>query len=244
MNPTEEIERIATFIRNQSPSGVVIGISGGIDSAVVSSLAVRALGKELVYGIIMPMDGQDMRDAVAHAKSLGIHYKIINISPIFYTFKTTCNEIYNNDVCIVDGNLVEGNLQSRIRMCILYAAANKLNSQVIGTTNLSEAAIGYFTKYGDGGVDFEPIIHVLKCEVRELAEELNVSESIRNKPPSAGLGISKTDEEELGFTYDDLDEFLLEGSSGNGEIDAKINNLADKTTHKTKRPPELKGVPL
>lgn len=231
-----DIEKIEQFIKDTAPYGVVVGISGGIDSAVVAHLAVRALGKEEVFGLILPMEGQSMVDAVNVTEQLGIGYKLINIQPIFDIFRVVCNAVpprkqYGG--LLIHDVVVEGNLQARIRMCILYATANTMGRYVIGTTNLAEMVIGYFTKYGDGGVDFEPIAHLLKSEVRELARDLGVNESIINKAPAANLGISQTDEEEMGFTYDQLDNWISGKTQDiSMDIHNKMEELEKQSEHK------------
>lgn len=198
------IERIVSFIREKvkeaSATGVVIGISGGIDSATTAYLAVNALGKEKVLGLIMPYyENGDVEDAKLVCKNLGIEYKLINIKPIVDEFENAVSEL---DV------KSKGNIMARTRMILLYAHANSMNRLVLGTSNRSELLTGYFTKWGDGASDYAPLINLYKTEVWELAKRLGVPEKIIQKKPTAGLWEGQTDEDELGISYKLLDEIL------------------------------------
>jgi len=177
-----------------------IGLSGGIDSSIVATLAVNALGKDKVYGIIMPYYcNEDTEDAVKLAKKLGIRYSVISIRNMVASFRKP--DISNT-------NLVKGNLMARIRMCVLYSYSNSNNGLVLGTTNKTEMLVGYFTKHGDGAVDIEPIAHLYKTEIFELAKYLKIDKKLIDKKPSAGLWLGQTDEEELGIDYITLDKML------------------------------------
>jgi len=170
MKYKETIKKINQFIRGRSKglNGGVIGLSGGIDSTVVAYLSVRALGKEKVYGLILPYGKQSTEHGELIAKQLGIDYDIINIKPMVDAFEKQAKYF--------EEELPKGNLMARVRMCLLYGAANKMGRLVLGTTNKSEMEIGYFTKHGDGAVDIEPIVHLYKTEVWKLAEELKEPE--------------------------------------------------------------------
>jgi len=206
---------------------VFIGISGGIDSAVVAFLCVKALGKKQVFGVLMPYGRQsDIDDSLAVTNQLNIKYFQKDIKPIVDQYKIT------------DSRFVNANIMSRVRMTILYAHANHKNGLVIGTTNKSEMAVGYFTKYGDGGCDLEPIANLYKTEIFELAKLLNIPKNIITKSPSAGLWDNQTDENELGFTYADLDRFL-QGEKLTREIESKIKKLIDLSEHKRCLPPTI-----
>lgn len=204
---------------------VFIGISGGIDSALVAFLCVKALGNKRVFGLLMPYGRQtDILDSFTVVKQLNIKYFQKDIKPIVDQYKISPNKY------------VLANLMSRTRMAILYAYANHKDGLVVGTTNKSEMAIGYFTKFGDGGCDLEPISELYKAEVYEMSKNLNVPKSIIDKKPTAGLWIGQTDEGEFGFSYDQLDKFL-QGGHINSEIEVKIQNLIKNSEHKRKLPP-------
>jgi len=206
---------------------VFIGISGGIDSAVTAFLCVKALGRKQVFGVLMPYGSQsDIQDSFSVVTRLSIKYFQKDIKPIVDQFK------------IADSKFVKANIMSRVRMTILYAYANHQNGLVIGTTNKSEMAVGYFTKFGDGGCDLEPIANLYKKEVFEIAKILNVPKDIITKKPSAGLWNDQTDEDEFGFTYSDLDRFL-EGETLTPVIESKIKFLIDNSKHKRCLPPTI-----
>lgn len=209
---------IVEFIREKTTEsgvkGAVIGLSGGIDSALTAYLTVEALGKENVLGIHMPelnlTPAEDVLDATEVASRLGIEFKTVDISEILSTY---LGSIPESSPSYSHAN---GNLKARIRMSILYYYANMMSRMVMGTGNKTEILLGYFTKYGDGGVDIEPIGDLYKTEVKEMSALMGVPEEIITKAPSARLWADQTDEEELGITYDLVDRFLallLEGES-------------------------------
>lgn len=199
----ELISFISNKVKEARARGVVLGLSGGIDSSTVAFLCVRALGAGKVMGLIMPeenlTDPKDVKDAVDLAKKLGIEYRIINIKPIFESLRANIKDFEEAAV------LPAANLRPRIRMTILYYYANLLNYLVAGAGNRSEIRAGYFTKYGDGGADLFPIGCLYKTQVRQLARHLGVPKKIIEKKPSAGLWIGQTDEAELGISYEKLD---------------------------------------
>lgn len=166
-------------------------------------LACEALGKDKVFGIIMPSTTtptEDKLHGVHIAQNLGIDYKEIAIDSILneYLYMTQLEE---NELAI-------GNLKARIRMAIIYYYANAKNYLVSGTGNKSEILLGYFTKHGDGACDIEPIGDLYKSDVYKLSENLNVPKEIIEKPPRAGLWNNQTDEAELGMSYDLIDQIL------------------------------------
>ena len=222
-------------VEEANAKGVVYGLSGGLDSAVVATLCKRAF-KENSTGIIMPCNGskEDFEHAMLLVKTFVLPNKIVDLSNIY---KITVKNL-DRQLMDLDGNLNNAriNLKPRLRMSILYYFAAALGYLVVGTGNKSEIEIGYFTKYGDGGVDLEPIGHLLKEEVKELAIYLNIPGVIVNKQPTAGLWEGQTDEQELGFTYDELDKYLRLGE-GDREIKNKIENLRGKSQHKRQMPP-------
>lgn len=243
----EIVEFINEKIKNANSNGVIIGLSGGIDSALVAYLAVEALGNKKVLGIHLPdfslKSNKDTLDATKIAQILNIEFKVIDIENII-------NSYINH---LPDGNqatqYVKGNLKARTRMTILYYYANLLNRLVIGTSNKTELLLGYFTKYGDGGSDMLPIGDLFKTEVWEMSSFLNLPLSIINKEPSAGLWEGQTDEKDLGVTYKKLDEFImliLEKENIDMAIDTlginrqqakSILNRIEINSHKIKTPP-------
>jgi NAD+ synthase len=188
-------------IKDSGAKGIVLGLSGGIDSAVVAALAKEAVGKDNLLVLFMPCHShaQDLKDARLVAHQLGLKSKLVDLS-----------STYDNFMKILPGavSLARGNLKPRLRMSTLYYFANKLNYLVCGTGNKSELLVGYFTKYGDGGVDILPIADLFKRQVRRLAKELKIPQGIITKPPTAGLWNGQTDEVEMGIAYDDLDDIL------------------------------------
>jgi NAD+ synthase len=242
----ETTDFIARKVDEAGAEGVVVGLSGGIDSATASALAVEALGADAVHGLVMPTgvsDDENMSDAERHARDFGIGYDVVEIQPVVDAFL----DGHPNGV---DDTEAVGNLAARVRMCYNYLVANEDSLLVLGTGNRSEMLVGYYTKYGDGGVDILPVGGLYKTEVREVARELGVSEDVIEKTPTAGLWEGQTDEEELGAPYADVDDFLrayVDGdasveeardSAGIGEETARrLVNLYQRSEHKRKTPP-------
>jgi NAD+ synthase len=199
-------EKIIDFIRRKvkgtKAKGVVIGLSGGLDSTTTLFLCVEALGKDKVLGVMMPSGinkKKDTEDAIEVCKRLGVRYKVIKIEPALRSFGKLLG---------LSNKLVKGNLAARIRMCILYYFSNKEKLLVVGTGNKSEYLQGYFTLHGDIACDFLPLGNLYKTEVIELAKELSVPKKIIERIPSAGFWPGQTDEKELGISYEDLDKIL------------------------------------
>jgi len=202
-------KRIMSFIRDSvkkaGAAGVVIGLSGGLDSSVTAVLAVRALGRSGVTGLILPdpetTPVEDVRDAEELARSLGITRFQIDIRDIL--------EAYASSLPFYEENrIANGNLRARIRMTILYYYANISNRLVCGTSDKSELLLGYYTKYGDGGADILPIGDLYKTQVRELARRLGLPKKLCEKPSSPRLWPGQMAESELGMTYEEIDEIL------------------------------------
>lgn len=212
-NPDQEIKKIIQFIevtvRGARRKQIVIAVSGGIDSALSLSLAVKALGAEQLYPVLLPYGKQNMTDARHLAKWLGIppaNWREIDILPVVSALQTQLN--WQADQ--VESRIRLGNIMARVRMTVLYDLARQQHALVGGTENLSEYYLGYFTRFGDEASDFEPIRHLLKTQVRQLAEHLSLPEVFLNKAPSAGLWPDQTDEQELGFTYQVADQVIAE----------------------------------
>jgi NAD+ synthase len=196
--------RVVSFIKKKveesQAEGAVLGISGGIDSAVTAYLCVEALGSRRVMGLIMPdlraTPDEDVRDAKLVASELCIEVKEIDVAPIHKAYMKS----------LESNRLAEGNLRARIRMSLLYYHANLTNRLVVGTGDRSELLLGYFTKYGDGGVDILPIADLYKTEVRRLGEALGINRRIVAKRSSPRLWPGHIAEEEIGSTYDVVDQ--------------------------------------
>ncbi len=249
-DPGATVERIVEFIRSQvegaGANGVVVGMSGGLDSSVVACLCARALGRERVLGLSMPDENtpeREIEDAREVATKLGIGFKVISIEPIVRSFSATIPDFDPG------AKVAGGNLRARVRMCILYYYANVNGYLVAGTSNRSELRMGYFTKYGDGGADFLPLGSLYKTQVRELARYLGIPQRIIEKPPSAGLWVGQTDEGELGITYEKLDKILMALDRGKREDEivrelgvepAEVRKVLERerlSRHKLRTPP-------
>ncbi|HZG60664.1 MAG TPA: NAD(+) synthase [Anoxybacillus sp.] len=211
----QKIEKLIEWLREQVKeaglNGAIVGISGGIDSAVVAHLIKRAFPNNSL-GLIMPCKSnpKDKEDALKVVESCGIDYYVIDLTE---THHTLFGEIERQLKEKGEWNekaakLGDANTRARLRMTTLYAVANNYGYLVVGTDNAAEWHTGYFTKYGDGGVDLVPLIHFTKGEVREMARILGVPEEIITKAPSAGLWEGQTDENEMGTTYEMIDKYL------------------------------------
>jgi NAD+ synthase len=198
------VEFIRQKVEESGGNGVVLGLSGGIDSALVSRLCVDAVGADKVLNIFMPTSSSsrsDRKDAEEFSRETGSELRVVDITPAVDGFKTILPSVERKELL--------GNVMARSRMVVLMHQANLMGRIVMGTGNKSELLVGYFTKYGDGGVDFLPIGDLYKTEVREMARKLGLSKRIIEKAPSAGLWEGQTDEGELGVSYDKLDQILL-----------------------------------
>ncbi len=234
---------IRDYVISAGANGVILGLSGGIDSATTATLSVKALGKENVISLGLPIESlpQDLEDGKFVADYLGIKLLICDLTSAYKDFlKVLPSGIDSNQ-------LVMANVKPRLRMTMIYFFAQSLGRHLVcGTGNRSELAIGYFTKYGDGAVDFEPIGGLYKCEVREVARVLGIPEKIVTRTPSAGLWEGQTDEDEIGMSYDALDEILYR-IDNNLALDALDKNLVEKvkkmmtsSEHKNRMPPKFK----
>ena len=209
INPEKIAEEIINFIRitvKKAGFGrVVIGLSGGIDSSAVFSLAVKALRAENVYGVMMPY-GDWNKEALEEIEELAKTLKFPQKKILAINIKPFCEPVFAN---LGGANqLRKGNIMVRMRMIVLYDMAKKYNALVLGTENKSEHFLSYFTRFGDEASDIEPIKHLYKTQIYKLAEYLKVPEPILTKAPSAGLWSGQTDEGQFGFTYATADQIL------------------------------------
>jgi NAD+ synthase len=214
--------------------GVALGLSGGMDSSVAAVLCQRAFPEDML-GVIMPCHSpeQDIEHAQALAQRFAIPTKTVVLDETLDTLlKALPDEKASADI----KRLAQANLKARLRMLTLYYFANRLNYLVVGSGNRDELALGYFTKYGDGGVDIQPLGGLLKGEVKELAQFLSIPRPIIEKPPSAGLWEGQTDEEELGFSYEELDRYLDSGEAP-AEVEQRLRQIIKAAEHKRQPPP-------
>jgi NAD+ synthase len=243
----DSADAIVMFIRDKvrdaKAKGVVLGLSGGLDSTVVAALCVRALGPGHVLGVLMPEQAtppKEMEDAAGVAKWLGIEHIVVRLEPVVEAFR----EQLGGDV----EPRAFSNVKPRARMTVLYYQAQIRGRLVMGTGNKSEILVGYFTKHGDGGVDYQPIGDLYKTQVRELARHLGVPQHIIDKLPSAHLTPGQTDEGDLGIRYEDLDRVLLGIELGMDDADiaertglpesecARVRGIVQATRHKRRAP--------
>ncbi len=213
--------------------GVVVGLSGGLDSSVTAVLCKRALAKNML-AVLMPCHSSqiDIEYAELIARKFDIPLKTIALDAVFDLLVET---LPSEGLEPATQRLAEANLKPRLRMLTLYYLANRLNYLVVGTGNRSELAVGYSTKYGDGGVDILPLGNLVKSQVRELAKHLGIPQEIVQRPPSAGLWAGQTDEEEMGITYEELDRYLTTGKASE-QVRKRVDGLAQASAHKRRTP--------
>ncbi|ABK90159.1 NAD(+) synthase [Francisella tularensis subsp. novicida] len=235
-SPKEYSQKLVNWLSdscmNYPAEGFVIGLSGGIDSAVAASLAVKT-GLPTT-ALILPSDNnqhQDMQDALDLIEMLNIEHYTISIQPAYEAFLASTQRFTNlqNNRQLV----IKGNAQARLRMMYLYAYAQQYNRIVIGTDNACEWYMGYFTKFGDGAADILPLVNLKKSQVFELGKYLDVPKNILDKAPSAGLWQGQTDEDEMGVTYQEIDDFL-DGKQVSAKALERINFWHNRSHHKRK----------
>lgn len=245
---SERGTRIATWLRERADeagaAGFIFGLSGGIDSAVVARLCQMA-APDRVLGVLLPChsDPRDEADGRLVAEAFGIPVARVDLGAGFDVLSDALHQAAGNlpstaPAVDIRQRMPAANVKPRLRMASLYFLANSLNYLVAGTGNRSEITLGYYTKYGDGGVDLLPIGALLKSEVRALARELNVPAPVIDKAPSAGLWLGQTDEVEMGFSYEMLERFLADGPSAvPPEAAQRIERLRQVSDHKRAVPP-------
>ncbi len=247
----KEATRIEAFIRrvmkDSGAKGLVVGLSGGIDSSVVGALCVRAIGKDSVLALLLPSDHtpqEDVKDAEEIAAAWGVNTKTIPITPMVEMMVSSAS---------VDGNRISrANVEARTRMIIEYYHANSKGYLVAGTGDRSESLLGFYTKWGDGGVDFLPIVHLYKTQVRMLGEYLGLPRRVVEKPASPQLWPGHRATDEIPADYDRLDIVLHQlfdlratpakaaraAGVSMGVVD-KVVEMHRRTGHKRAMPPSL-----
>ena len=237
-------------VAEASARGIVVGLSGGIDSAVVIGLAAMAMPGRVV-GVIMPCHSDPTDED--HGRMVADHFGVpairVDLAPAYDRLLEDLTDSLAGippdqqpagaiDVVDPKQQMPRANLKPRLRMTSLYYVANRLNYLVAGTGNRCELTIGYFTKYGDGGVDILPLGRLLKSQVREIARQIGVPAPIIDKAPSAGLWVGQTDEGEMGFTYAELERYLTDGPDAvSPALGLRIERLARGSDHKRALPP-------
>ncbi|MFB6094399.1 MAG: NAD+ synthase [Halanaeroarchaeum sp.] len=266
-DPDDVADTIQAFLGRHvgaaNANGVVVNLSGGIDSTTAATLAVEALGNAAVEGLVLPAsatpDG-DVDDAIRVAERLAIDYRVIDVQPIVDAFVGQLGSDHASGSAVEtdpsdpesddDRRAAIGNVAARARMTVAYFEANRADRLVVGTGNRSELLLGYFTKYGDGGVDLLPIGDLYKTQVRDLATELGVAESIVRKEPTAGLWEGQSDADEIGAPYETVDAILrlaVDRGVGSAAIADVVDRpmdfvdellaRVDATAHKRRQPP-------
>ena len=242
-NVKEYVEKIALwikeYIKSTNTKGVVLGMSSGVDCSTVARICQIA---EVDVNLVLMPYGKDMHnsksylDAMELINKFNFKYHVFDIKPAVDSIQITDKTTDSNK----NIELSKANIRPRIRMTYLYQYAQLNNLLVIGTSNLSERTVGYFTKWGDGACDINPLGMLTKKEVYIVAKYLRVPDSIINKKPSADLWEGQTDEQELGITYEQIDKFILDGTSGEEQIDNLIKRKMQITSHKLKEIPIFK----
>jgi len=233
----ELANKLVAWIRGQvvqaKLKGVIFGLSGGLDSSVVGVLCKRAFPKDAL-GLIMPCHSSqtDIEHAQVVARKFQIPSRSIVLDQVFASLMKAVPSGGDSET----KRLAEANVKARLRMVTLYYIANRFQYLVVGTGNRSEMSVGYFTKYGDGGVDIQPLGNLVKSQVRKLAAYLDIPTQVIEKPPSGGLWEGQTDEGEMGISYDELDRYLTSGKAEAG-IKRKVDAMIQASAHKRATPP-------
>ena len=221
------------FEKNGKDCNAVVGISGGKDSSIVAALCVEALGKDRVIGVLMPNGEQsDISYSYFLCGNLGIKFATV---PIEDAVNGVLDAIKEN-IDISDQTLI--NLPARIRMSTLYAVSQSMNGRVANTCNLSEDWVGYSTRYGDAAGDFSPLSNLTVTEIKQIGRVLGLPDELIDKAPTDGL-CGKTDEDNLGFTYDVLDKYIRIGEIEDGEVKKRIDTMHEKNLFKLQLMPSF-----
>ncbi|QUO49149.1 MULTISPECIES: NAD(+) synthase [Halorubrum] len=227
-DPAVERDRVRSFVADRvaaaGADGVVVNMSGGLDSTVTAALAVEALGADRVYGLILPCNkigAPHARDAEALAEALGIDHDTVHLQPLFAQFGAVAPDRFD----LHDEPVRSGNAVARLRMAVAYLAANATNRLVCGTANRSELLLGYLTKHGDGAADLFPLGHLYKTDVRGLAAELDVPEFVVEKAPTAGFLPGQRDADDLGAPYEVIDPVLHLGVDRGLDPEAVVERI-------------------
>lgn len=221
------------FEKNGKDCMAVVGISGGKDSSVVAALCVEALGKDRVIGVLMP---QGEQSDIEYSKML---VDFLDITRITCNIEGAVNEVLESFEGVVSPTpQTTTNLPARIRMATLYAISQSVNGRVANTCNLSEDWVGYATRYGDAAGDFSPLSQLTVTEVKAIGRELGLPSELVDKTPTDGL-CGKTDEDNLGFTYAELDAYIRDGIEPSKEVKAKIDSMHEKNLFKLQPMPSF-----
>jgi NAD+ synthase len=214
--------------------GVVLGLSGGVDSSMLAVLCKRAFPINTI-GLIMPCYSND--EDKEHAETIARQYDVPTKTVVLNAaYDTLLDVLPDNKPDKSVARLAQANIKARLRMITLYYMANQMNYIVAGSSNRSEITIGYYTKHGDAGADILPLGNLVKKEVKEMARYLGIPKEIIDKPASAGLWPGQTDEGEMGISYDTLDRYILTGNAPE-DIKSRIEFMKATTQHKQKSPP-------
>ncbi|MBN2096018.1 NAD+ synthase [Candidatus Peregrinibacteria bacterium] len=231
------VAELSAYFKKVGISKAVVGLSGGVDSALTAKLGVMALGKENVTALILPNEGvnkpQNVQDAVDWARELGIQSHVILINPFIDAYEKLPWR---------SSSLAKMNIQARVRMTLLYHYANTHNAIVLGTGNKTELMLGYFTKHGDGATDILPIGNLYKTDVWKMSEYLGLPEIIVHKTASAELMRDQSDEEEIGLQYAEIDSILKKFEAGkkpSTEDEQKLFDRMKANEHKNEGPPVI-----
>lgn len=223
---------LKNMLKTTKAKGYILGLSGGIDSALVSLLCLKAVGRENFLCVLIPIESHpdDLKDALELCEKFNMRYVVKDLTNVFTTFKKENSELAEFPLT---------NVKVRLRMVELYALAQQYNYVVLGTDNLDERYTGYFTKYGDGACDLLPISKLTKREVFQLSEYYGCTKKILQRKPSAGLSLNQTDEDDLQVSYDELDAYVLNKKENLSDFaKQRIEHLHKISQHKRDPIPE------